>query len=267
MFNKEIPPKIIQDILILSIPLLLISSNRSNHSNQDYWHAIIGSGIGMIPFFPNNSAKPRLIICSLLYLISVIKPSFYYFCFGYILHHSYNLKILISNPKSVCKLVSKVELIGYMFSESIVLPFNLKIFLGCLSLISSILLNQLYTEVVDPFDLMKSKIESASILNIEYRALISSKKPILSWKVYPIDILLMIADRKMSFLFGMIFSFEISEVVIFLIGILYIFEIPWEIFCIFLKTFPNSNTLIRTIITYIIFYIIDFLKANTLFTS
>lgn len=267
MFNTEIPPKILQDLVLYSVPLLLITSERKNGANTKFYGAIAGSILCSLPIFPIKGSKFKLIMSSVAYLLYLFIPQIYFFALGFILNQSYNTGIFRSNLNSVCKLVSKIELIGYLISESIVIPTNIKFFMGFSSLVVSLLAPMPCCECPEPFELMKSKIGAATMLNSEYRLFLNKEKTkeALISKPYLIDILYMASREKIKILFSIYFSFEVSESIIFLAGSLFILEIPWEYTCILLKAEPNCNVNIRLIVNYLLFIVINFLETNTFF--
>lgn len=266
MLLQSIPPKIIQDIIIYSIPLFLITADRNLIGNENYWISLFGSIVASLPLPFFQSSKTKLVLASMLYIAYIFIPELYFFVFGFILNQSYNSGLLKSDQKSVCKLISKIELIGYLLSEIIYIPVHIKLFMGAVAFIISLFAPKPCAESSEPFESMKSRINSASRLNSEYRVFLDKeiKKPLIS-KPYLIDTLYIMSKNRLKFLFSMYFSLEGSEFFIFPIGILYILEIPWEYFCLLLRTEPNYNVNSRIIVNYLLFLPIHYLETYTFF--
>lgn len=259
---QSIPPKLAKDLIRYTLPLLLITSSRGENLHSRYWAAVPGSFAASILIICGNycGSKSRLILSSILYLGTLLVPSLYFFSLGFILNQSYNTNIFRSQQSSVNKLVFKVEIIGLLASESINIPFNIRIAFGIATLISSILVHNPCVEAKDPFECMKTRIDSASALSLEYRFFLkrdhnhnSNRKPCI------VDVLYMITRRRMDLLFSILFSFELSDLYIFLIGVLFVLGIPWEFACLLLKTEPAQNVSLRVVTNYVIYFIVDFI--------
>lgn len=259
---QNIPPKIAKDIIRYTLPLLLTMSSRGENQNDRYWGTIPGSLVASVlaMYISYCGSKIRLVLSSVLYLASLFVPSLYFFSLGFILNQSYNTNIFRSQQPSVSKLVSKIELVGLLASEAVTIPQNVKIVLGGATLISSVLARSPCVETEEPFECMKGRIDSANALNSEYRFFLKkgSGHDGGGRRLYIVDALYMITRRKMDLLFSILFSLELSEFFIFLVGVLFVLDVPWELACLLLKTEPTPNVSLRLISNYAIYLTIDF---------
>lgn len=257
---QSIPPKLAKDLIRYTLPLLLIMSSRKEHPNNRYWGTIPGSLVASVLLVYDSycGSKVMLVLSSVLYLACVFMPSLYFFSLGFILNQSYNTNIFRSQLSSVNKLVSKIELVGLLASEAMTIPLDVKVALGGAVLVSSMLVHSPCIEAREPFECMKSRIDSANALNSEYRLFLRKE----AWhdakrKLYIVDVLYMVTKRRMNLLFSVLFSLELSEFFVFLVGVLFVLDIPWEFSCLLLKTEPTSNVSFRLVCNYAIYSAIE----------
>lgn len=259
---QRLPTLIRKDILTYALPLFLMNLSRTEFNNKDYWLAIPGCILAWAPI----KSKPRLVVSSLLYLLHVFMPSLYFLCLGFILHQAYNSNILISKNLLVCSFTVKIEIIGLLCSEFVTVPAIIKLILGSLAIFISITCAPPSVECSDPFESMKAKIDSSNMLNMEYRSFISMKRDeeyLKDAKLFFTEILYMISERKFLVLFCSFFSFEKFELVIILIGVLFIFGCRWEYLCIILKAEATSNVLFRVCGTYTVYLVVSAINQMT----
>lgn len=258
---EQLPNPIKRDILIYSFPLFLTCLSRFQNSNDTYWLSAIGALLGTVLPVAFGS-KQRLVLSAILYFVQLFIPSCYFIAFGFILHQSYNTRILLSRTSLVCLFVSKVEIIGVLCSEMVEVPVTVRFALATVAIFASFYANPPCFECEDPFESMKARITVAKMLNSEYREYVSMKVKkkrdyLKDAGIYLTEILYMVSSNKVLVLFSSFFSFETSELVIFVMGIMLVFEYSWEYLCLILKTNPTPNTLSRVTGTYIVYFIVN----------
>jgi hypothetical protein len=249
---EKIPSLIRKDIITYSLPLFLMNLSRNEFENNKYWLAIPGCVVAFVPL----KSKSKLIVSSLLYTVQIFIPSVYFLCLGFILHQAYNSNLFISKKQVVCDFIAKIEIIGFLCSELVVIPSIIKLMLASLVIYISITCKPPCIESLEPFESMKARIESSSILNTEYRYFMDktrSYKFFEDARLFYTEILYMISSFKIALLFFSFFSFENFKFLVFVIGILYIFGYKWEYLCIILESKATSNVLVRVIGSYIVY--------------
>ena len=266
----SLPNLIKKDIIVYSMPLFFLSVNRSEHDYFLFWLTSIGAGFGLIPM----KSKHKLICSAVLYLIHVFIPISFYFCLGFSLFQAYNCNVMSIKKQEINIFISKLEIIGWLCSEIINIPRIIQLMIGSVLVFVSITCDPPCIESEDPFEEMKKRIESPALVNLEYRHFIkneSEQKKSIFKDFYPFlfEIVYMAGTEKIWILFFSFFSFEISEYLIFLIGILAMMEFKWEILIILLKGSPSGNIYPRIITSmlsaYLSVIINNFLKnANNL---
>lgn len=248
----DLPYKIRKDIIIYSLPLFLINLSRSEFNNKFYFLTIPGSILGMIPI----TSKSKLIVSSFLYLAHIFIPSLYFLILGFILQQSYNSNILVSKSGLVSNFIAKIEIVAFLCSDLVQIPIFLKIIFSCLILYISITSKNVSIESRDPFESMKNKIESANMLNLEYRTYLNNKIGVeYNNPIFYTEIFYMISNYKTLVLFCSFFSIKRSELILLFIGILYIFRYRWEYLCLILKVETTRNVLLRVICSYFIYLV------------
>jgi len=245
-----LPTSINRDIIVYAMPLFLMSFDRPHNDNLKYCMAIPGCIVAHIPM----ASKTRLILSAALYLLQVLVPPIHFFCLGFILQQAYNSNILVSKRPVVCALIGKVEIMGMACSEILRLPVVVRVLVGVLVFCMSVLASAPSVETSDPFESMRAKIDSAKLLNIEYRCYMRQKTVKAAHHrelgLFFTDLLMMVSNRKLLMLFCSFFSLGRSETVILVMGILLIYGWVWEYLCFVLKADPTPNVAFRVVVTY-----------------
>lgn len=261
-----LPFRIRQDILVYTFPLFLMNLSRTD--NKQYSDAIIGSLIAL--FICNRIySKTMLNISSILYVIQIFVPSMYFYSYGFILHQAYNNNIIISKEDVSNRLIVKIEILGWILSEVVEIPRLIRLILGGMAVIISLRSDPPSLETEDPYESIKRKIDQPKLLNIEYRQTISRvkdknrerwSKSFSNLTPFLIEPLYMISDRKTLLLFCSFFSFEYSQILTILTGILFAFDSYWECGIILQKTGGSRIGFVRCIWSYVIYKVIGSLK-------
>lgn len=248
----SLPKRIKRDILTYSLPLFLISATRNNQPLSLYWSAGIGALIGFIPI----GSKLKMSVSSILFILQIFNSKLYFISLGYSLSQAYHNKILSTKETEICVFISKIEIIGWLCSELLVIPRIIKLILGSICLFISFTCNHVCVESSDPFDEMKKRIENPNLVNAEYRQFIrgnEKEKSVFLKRFQPFlfEILYLVGKNKLLILFFSFFSAEISEYFIFVIGLLGLLNLRWEPFISILKGSAGANVLFRVVSTYL----------------
>jgi hypothetical protein len=266
------PKDIKRDVIIFSMPLFLISLTRADQNMSLYWTSIFGTFLGFIPL----SSKLKMTLSAILFIFQVFNSNLYFFTFGYILTQAYKNCIFNTKQDEITLFISKIEILGWLCSEFLIIPKLIKLILGTLLLFYSLICEPPCVECKDPFEEMKKRIKIANLVNLEYRQFIkdsngdsngsnptdkrdknTKKADYLSninfKSIFLFEIIYLIGKYKILILFFSFFSFEISEFFIFLIGLLGFLNLRWEPILLVLKGGTCKNIIFRVISTYLIY--------------
>lgn len=249
---NDLPILIKKDILIYAFPLFLMNLCRSEFYNGDYWMAIPGCLLAWVPV----SSKTRLTTSSILYTLHAFFPGFYFLFLGFILHQAYNSNLLASKPSVVCRFISKIEVVGLLCSELLVIPGIIKLALGVLAIFISITCGPPNIETSDPFENMKAKIDSSQMLNLEYRRFLSGEETsgyFTEAAIFYTEIFYMISHKRILLLFCSFFNIWKSQYLIIPIGVIFLLRGSWEYLCLFIETCTTRNVLFRVCGTYFMY--------------
>lgn len=273
IFNEtiwSIPNRIKKDIVVFSMPLFLLSASRSEHSFSLYWTALIGAFFGLIPL----TSKHKMICSSILYLVQLFSPDFYYFTLGFALVQAYDNNILLTKKSEINLFISRLEIVGWLCSEIMIIPKIIQIILGSILFFVSITCKSPCIECEDPFEEMKKRIESSGLLNLEYRHFVKNENTLNSslfeslyislinnLQPFLFEILYMVSRNKILILFCSFFSYEISEYIIFLIGIMAIMDLRWELITLLVKGSASGNIPFRILTTFLMVTLTNILQS------
>ena len=265
IYNKglwSLPNRIKKDIFIFSLPLFLASATRSDHQFSWYWTAFIGACFSSVPM----SSKKRMICSSILFIFQTFYSKAYFFCLGFSIAQAYNNNILKTKQKEVTVFITRLEILGWLCSEIVSLPKIIKLILGSISLFIAFICDPPCVESNDPFDEMKKRIDSMSLVNIEYRQFINgnnaNKKFVYTGlKPFLFEILYTVGQNKILILFCSFFSCEVTDYLIFLIGTLGILDLKWELLTLLLKGSATSNVYFRILSTFVLVVLISVIQS------
>lgn len=270
MNNYKIPNGLIKLVIIYSLPLFLITIDRShfNTNSKNYFGTVIGSFVAFLiskkyeSFY--LSKKTLLFISSLLYFVYIFIPDIYFILYGFTAYQAYNSNLLICETVKISHVIFKMEVLGLIISE-VTFPLlkNLKYIFALILVVLSLIAPKPCIESDNPYECLKSQIDSASLINMEYRILVKENEHDYENKfVFPIftDILYILTNNKLLFLFFVFFNFNLFEFIIFFISVFYTFDIFWEPFVVALKIEPNKNTTYRFLFNYIVFLMLEFIN-------
>lgn len=250
------------------MPLLIILLDRKaiQMNSNKFAATILGSALGHIISQKYSlfhlSKKMLLILSCLFYFIYLSFPDLYFLLYGFISFQAYNSNVLISKREQISQMIFRIEILGLLVSELIFTLSKIgRYFLGIITLILCLMASRPCIESENPYECLKSQVDSASLINLEYRAILKKENRLRIFDEcgFPtlLDVLYFVSKHKIYLLLFLFFNSNLLDLIIFIIGVLYVFGIFWEPLAMFLEIGHSSNTTYRFIVNYLLLIAIE----------